>query len=312
MNLNTCKFVVWGAKNRYDTFGHIHEAWLRALRFRYPDRSVQWLDVEDDISNVDFSDTFFITMNTVVAGMPLRQDGFYFVHNTDENVKSYFGDISNYGYMNYGVYTATQNMGDDIRVGPAAYLSMQRHEKYPSMVMPWATDLFPHEIMANKPICVFNLESREINFVGTHYPRVHEPFARACKENGINWKIMGGTTGTRVSIEDNARLVRASYMAPAINDPYHSKVGYLPCRVFKNISYGCMPLTNNIHVQAFFGYRLIHSEDTHRLFYEGKEQLPQIKVDVLHKLMDEVAREHTYLARLDSVLAAVRLVQETR
>jgi hypothetical protein len=97
----------------------------------------------------------------------------------------------------------------------------------------------------------------------------------------------------------------------AIGDRYHGKVGYLQCRLYKTISYGVMPVTNNPYAQSAFKDRLIFNEDTYRLFHDAKEQLPKVKLETLHDLMDEVARNHTYLTKVDGLLNAVRLTQES-
>lgn len=314
VNLNNCNFCLWGFRNKYDTFGHIHEAWYRAMKFKYPERQVLWVDDDSDTTNVDFSNTVFLSVN--VAGMnnlPKRGDCFYVVHNTDDVVKASFGgDLSHYGFMNLGINCAANDQSSNIEVGPDAYLSLQPWEKYTSMVIRWGTDLLPHEVMANKPTAmIYNPESKIINFVGSGYENVQEPFARACQENGILFKRVGSFGGP-VSREENERLVKESHMAPAINVIDHNKVGYIPCRVFKNISYGRMPFTNNKYVQAVFNNRLIFNEDTYQLFYDVKEQLPHTKLELLHTLMDEVAEKHTYVTKIDSLLNAVRITQENR
>jgi len=314
INLNTNRFILWGFHNSYNTFRHIQEAWYRALRFKFPDREVLWLDNQDNLDGIDFSNSLFLTVNVANQKlMPKRKDCFYVCHNTDEMVKEFFGDIGAYDFMNYGVYTLTTNVDNDIKVGHDIYLSLQPHEKYTSTVLYWGTDLLPHEIEANKPLAkVFNQESRELNFVGTIYNNVHGPFKRACLENGINFNALGGYSGgAAVSVEENAWLVRASYMAPAIGDVYHNKVQYFPCRTAKNISYGTFPMTNNIASKKIFP-ELIFNEDTYQLFHDAKAQLPQIKLETLHKLMDEVARNHTYLTKIEGLLEAVRLTQEAR
>jgi hypothetical protein len=165
--------------------------------------------------------------------------------------------------------------------------------------------------MANKPAKVFRDDSKEVNYIGTSVPEL-SPFAMACKENGINFNLIGGFGGSPVSVEENVRLVRGSYIAPAISLAYQNKVGYLPCRVFKAISYGQMCATNNLWANEFFKDRLIYNPDSKALFYDARERLASTAPDVLYDLMDEVAREHTYLNKVDNLLTAARLAQESR
>jgi hypothetical protein len=73
-----------------------------------------------------------------------------------------------------------------------------------------------------------------------------------------------------------------------------------------------MPLTNNRYAQEFFKGRLIFNENTYDIFSDAKRQLPNIELGMLHELMDEVAENHTYLTKIDSLLTAIRLTQEQR
>jgi hypothetical protein len=313
MKVDINKFIVYGFRNSYNTFGHIQEAWYRALKFKFPYDSVSWVDEQTNPRTIDYENALVLTVNVAdLRGLPHRKDIFYVIHNIDDKVKQFFGDISQYSVMNYGMYTSTTQLGDDIEVGFETYLALQPHMPYSSMILRWGTDLFPHEIEENKPTLVFNENSREVNFVGTIYEDVHAPFRQACAENGITFKGLGGSQngGFPISIQENASLVRQSYMAPAIGDLYHTKVGYIPCRTYKNISYGCLPLTNNRHAQDFFKGRLIFNEDTYQLFYDAREQLRNYKLEDLHQLMDEVAANHTYLTKVDSLLKAVQITQE--
>lgn len=56
-----------------------------------------------------------------------------------------------------------------------------------------------------------------------------------------------------VSMEENVRLVQQAYLAPSVQGSQHLKhvdeqgvtKAYIPCRIFKNLSYGALGVTNN-------------------------------------------------------------------
>jgi len=305
MNFQTCKVVIWGFKHSYNTFQHIHAAFYRA--FQHLGRDVKWLDHESDLTGIDFSDTLFITVDVArLAGMPLRRDCFYMVHNLNQKAAQY---LDGFKYMSYGLYVSTTQLSpQDVEVAPDGFVSVAGR----SVIFRWATDLFPDEIEANKPTRAFRDWSHEVNFVGTYYDNVHGPFKKACEENGIKFNAIGGFSGTPpVSIEENIRLVQQSYMAPAIGDIYHSKVGYIPCRTFKNISYGQFGITNNPYVQEFFKGKLIYNADTYKLFYDARDRLPHVTREELYNLMDYVAENHTYLNRIPVLLRGAQMVWES-
>jgi hypothetical protein len=310
MKLENCNFCVWGFKSgAYNSFRHILEAFYRALKFRFPERQVLWLDAHDDISKIDFSNTFFISMEYAVKGMPLRTDCIYAVHNMEARAKEY---TKGFLTINYGLYVNSMELPSNaVELSKDAFFFPQPWDSYDAVVFRWATDLLPHEIMANKPSKVFRDWSRDVNYVGTSVPEL-APFAAACKESGINFKLVGGFGGSPVSVEENVRLVQASYIAPAISLAYQIKVGYMPCRVFKALSYGQMCATNNPWANEIFRGKLIYNWDTRALFYDAREQLSRTTPETLHALMDEVAKNHTYLNKIDNLLDGAKLAQESR
>ncbi len=293
IDLSKQKFCVWGFKNPpYDTFRHIHEAFYRALKFL--GKNVSWLDARDDISGIDFSNTFFITQNNAVmrevGSIPLREDCFYAVHNNIQGGRERFErlDVLPYGVRLAGIPEFDPN-GLSVNI-------------------PWATDLLPHEIEANKPSTVFQSRSKVVNYVGSVWSvnrKEIDAFANACFDNGINFsQVQGG-----VSIEDNVRLIRESYMAPAIVGSGHP-VGYLPCRIFKNISYGQFGVTNSSYVNDLFEGRLVYNSDTYGLFFDARERLAKTPLSELHSLMDYVAKNHTYINRIDTLIHGARMILE--
>ena len=295
IDLSKEKFIVWGFKNGpYDTYKHIQEAFYRALKLT--GKQVLWLDAADDISGIDFSDCFFITQNDVVArevnSMPLRNDCLYAVHNNIQGGKERFVNLD---VVPFGVQLA----------GIPDYVEETR-----SVNFPWATDLLPHEIEKNKPSRVFRSDSKVINYVGSVWEVNRAEislFSQACEVHGISFKnVRGG-----VSIEENVRFIQESYMAPALIGVGHP-FGYIPCRVFKNISYGQMGVTNSPHINDLFDGRLIFNFSPYLLFCDAKEKLPEISLRQLHSLMDLVAQKHTYLNRIESLLKGARILLESK
>jgi hypothetical protein len=182
----------------------------------------------------------------------------------------------------------------------------------PLMEMMWATNLLPKEIKALKPDRVFRSNSQVINWVGSFHSNV-EPFVRACEKNRIAFRVLGGfQTESVVSIEENVRLIRESYLAPALAAPHQLRAGYIPCRVFKNISYGQFGVTNSDVANNLFGNTLVYSHDSGKLFDMARQRLSTVSTAELHNLMDMVAEKHTYLNRIQTILQAVRLALETR
>lgn len=326
-DLNTCRYVVWGMKpenNHYSTHSHVHHAIFRALKHLRPNSL--WLDSGDDLSGINFENTLFISEhNAAKRGIPISSSSFYVVHglNDDPDCRELFQD---YKRLSWNVFHDTSHVYNSrgnpfFEKSPPPPLTDQiwlaeDTPFYPNerhMDFRWATDLLPHEIEANKPKEILGKYSRVIWWVGTQWhvnQKELNEFSRACYENGIEFKCVGAGQNGVVSIEENIRLVRESFFAPAISGSHHLTEGYAPCRIFKNISYGQMGITNSARVnQLFGGDKLIFHPDPYELFYHARATLKDVSIEHLHMLMDEVAQKHTYLNRLENVFKAVRFLE---
>src|ERR1700677_1023166 len=253
-DINSAKWIMWGGRDDRNTFSHIHWAFLRALK--YMGKEAYYLDKNDDLSKYDLSNVMWLSMNCVVKGMPQRDDGFYLIHNIQGDPhQSYFDGLNMVGY---GVHVLSNRYSSDVKeIGPDVYFDATSR----SMMMYWGTDLLPHEIEANKPTRVFNSESRVCNYIGSvdgNKNKAIDDFARACKENGIQYQGYGGyNNGRVVSIEEHIQLIKDSYMAPAFQGQDQVAQGYVSCRIMKNLSYGQMPPIHSAYINDLFGGRLI-------------------------------------------------------
>ena len=327
------QYVVWGFKNFYHTHSHIHEAFYRALKFMGKD--ALWLDEGDDVSRIDFSDTFFITEHVAARSIPLDASSYYVVHGglSDDYIRA---KLFGYKTLTWNVYhdvshscgsmgillknwnPNTPKLTEKIWIDEDAPLyPRERH-----MDFRWATDLTPPEIEANKiGARLLNTDSRVINWVGTFW-HVNEKeiaeFRRACNESGVDFRHYGagqadgdGHLGQQkvVSITKNISLVRESYFGPAIVGSHHLTEGYAPCRIFKNISYGQFGVTNSSRVNTIFKSKLIYNPDPYQLFFQAREELSTMPIERLYALMDEVASKHTYVNRINSIFKAIEIMK---
>lgn len=289
------KVFIWGHKLHTHTHSYVHYGFYKA--FVHLGFKTFWLDNEDDLSNYDFSKSLFITEGQVDDKMPIRADSFYIVHNC-RNGQKYTNTIKSKHYINL-------------------YQYHDLYEKYPtqldqlvfadfntgSIAIPWATDLLPNEIEANKLKIKNMCKKRKLWWIGSigggwagNIDQL-KPFIKACTENNIEFiqKI-------NVSSEENALLIQESFLAPAIVGGWQFEHDYVPCRVFKNISYGCTVMTNSKKAHELFEQRLIYNADTYQLFYDSLKSNTALSEDNILYLMDLVKNKHTYINRINTLL----------
>lgn len=327
IDLESCKFLVWGYKRVYHTHSHIHEGFYRALKLS--GKQVDWMDETYDLKNYDMTNTLVITNHDClyegdywpwseprISKLPIKDDCFYVVHGLNdhqETRKIFKGkNIS----VSWNVYNDnSKKLGDLVGIPLTECIFLAEDTPfYPSqkhIEFRWATDLVPEEIEKNKPEQMLSLIDKNIYWVGSvwHVNAVElGEFIRACKEDGVEFIHKGAGQKGVIGIDENIALVRSSYMAPAISGSHHLTEGYAPCRIFKNISYGQFGITNNKRVNDIFGGKLIYNPDAYKLYYEAKERLASMSVEELYTLMDEVANKHTYLNRISSVIEAIKMI----
>lgn len=287
------RVVAWGHPLHSNTFSYIHSTFLKA--FKSLGYETHWLTNDSDVSNIDFSNSLFFTEGQVDAKIPLRHDCRYVLHNCrfDRYPVGCFLKLQTY-YQNDPLTVEMQYAGE--KLGPGVFYNNKQNMLYQS----WGTDLLPHEIdldFVNKP------RQKICHWVGTIGGQLYgnekelAPFQKACSDNGVEFKHHPPNT---TSIEDSFRLVQESCIAPAIHGTYQSMYGYVACRVFKNISYGHMGVTNCRAAQELFDGQLIFNSNTYQLFSDAQAAIND--KDRVRKLMVFVKDKHTYLNRIDNIL----------
>jgi hypothetical protein len=295
------KAILWGHKLHSHTHSYIHNAFV--IAFKAMGYETYWFDDSDDVSNFDFSNSLFITEGQVDKNIPIREDCFYVLHNCYEEKYKQLFDKNR--CMALQVYTDSVLQCNFDKIDDCIYYDIPGKCLY----MPWATDLLPHEIEANKPRFPFNKNSRIINWIGTvgagEFGNIDqiEPFKMACEENE---KVFYQTSGR--SVQNNIQLIQESYIAPTIVGEWQHKVGYIPCRIFKNISYGQFGLTNSPRIYEVFQHKIVYNNDTYQLFYDAEAYVKNMQLSELCELIDFVKNKHTYINRINTILDFIEKV----
>lgn len=298
------KVIIWGHKLHSHTHSYIHNGFFRA--FNYLGYRTLWLDSADDVSKIDTSNALYITEGQVDKGLPIHADSFYVLHNCDSS-KPQYKDLKAYGnYCFIQVYVdSCLRLKNTENWGPCIYASFIDRVLY----MPWATDLLPYEIEENKHKVQTIKKEQAIYWIGSlgggTFGNENEitPFVNACKSKGIKFQPYLQTK----SVDDNIQLIQKSYLAPAIQGTWQVEQGYVPCRIFKNISYGAFGLTNSYRIYELFNKKIIYNSDTYQLFFDGVKKLTEsnFKNDLL-ELMDFVKDNHTYINRINTLLEFIK------
>jgi hypothetical protein len=293
------KIIIWGHKLHSHTHSYIHNGFY--IAFKHLGYNTYWFDNLDDVDDFNFDNCLFITEGQVDKYIPINNTSTYILHNCDND--KYSNIIKKY----------------NLQVITKRDLDLYNYKKLDNefafyeknlLIFCWATDLLPDEIDKNIDLVKnYKIKSKnELNFVGMPlYP--WDEVKLWCENNGITYNSYGGFNNNNKSIEENVKLIQDSIIAPAIQESWQVENGYIPCRIFKNISYGKMGITNNKFVNDFiFDGKLIYDTDIHKLMDKAIEfnSSPEYK-DTLIRLMELIRDKHTYINRVNAILEFLKL-----
>lgn len=296
--------VIWGHKLHSHTHSYVHEAFYRT--FNYLGYKTLWLDNNDSLAGVDFSASLFITEGQVDQKIPLRDDAFYILHNCDWG--KYKNLLEKNRVLKLQVYTNRCRTPECITFAP--YVLFNPREQ--CLYMPWATDLLPYEIDQVKERMKKNRAlNKVVVFIGTlgygvfgNIPEC-KPFFEAADQKGIPAKHF-----VDVDPRKAQDIIEHAFIAPAIQGSWQCREGYIPCRIFKNISYGKLGVTNCPVVYDLFNHKIVFDTDTKKLFKKALKRMDTITLQEQFDLMNFVRDHHTYINRIEHLFKAISLIKK--
>jgi hypothetical protein len=306
--INLKQVVIWGHLLHSHTHSYIHNAFY--IAFRNMGFTTYWFDDNTDVSGIDFGNSLFITEHNVDKKIPKMNDCLYFVHFLEQDnyqgvnkeclidLKCAFRDMKRdsekYGEINYVPVTKKR---------VEFFASIQSQLTYYTL---WGTDLLPNEIDEN----IKNLDEirkkRTGNFFFVGQPtRPWMIVQNICYSNKIPFIRYGATfnkdSEKNMTIEQNVSFIQQTIMAPAFQSDEQVKDIYIPCRIFKNISYGRMSATNNPLVYKLFSEKIVYDSDISVCINKLNHFENNYNKNIVKQLMEYVRDNHTFVQRIESL-----------
>lgn len=297
------KFVIWGYPLHSHTHSYIHYGFFKALKSLGYD--VRWFD--DIIVNEDFENCIFITESNCKKNIPIIKSSKYFIHNFCGGFEKQ-SLIEHDNVYNLLVYHEEYNFPNNLQ-------SLDDYSWYDpetkNIMIMWGTDLLPEEIDNTQPV-LYDKSKSDVNFIGTIQGENSVKFAHICADHGKNFYNCGGYTGSPQSeinqFYDNKNSIdtlRNSYLSFDIRESQHLRNGYVPCRVFKNISYGMWTGTNSTKIKKFFNGHLTVESNLNILYDYLVKEHSDCGKDKIRSAMNYIKENHTYLNRINSILSVL-------
>jgi len=284
------RVVLWGFARGLDSMRHIYRSFQQALG--RAGIATLWLDDRpeyraelgpgDLVFAVDVGSRY---LGSAVPGAD------YVLHNIVPGDPVWDG-LDEWRALRLQVYTS------DAEQWGEAWGPVRRYDRAGRILFqPWGTNLPPDGFLPP----VFNADARTAPFVGAVWSggqgnaETIDQLRSVLAARGLELLYL-----THVSDEENAAAVRAGRIAPAFAGAWQAEHDYLPCRVFKNVSYGALALTNVPKFRQLFDGRHVFGRTLEEVV-DRTLALPEREYLELVRAQQEVVVGYTYEAALAAI-----------
>jgi hypothetical protein len=298
------RIIIWGLRRKYNTFRYIYKAFYEtAKKIGY---EVLWL--EDSKNNIKYIKPGDLILTADPVGkmvpekfkfedynLPVRDDIYYCLHNVKDVFKN---KLCKNNYINLEVYREGNFFSKNTeKWGPVTYFDKETK----TLHQPWGTDLLANEF--RKP--VFN-KNKFVFWVGSiwndkqNHGNISEiaELKETLKKNKLYF-----IHARFVPNFINMLLVRLSRIAPAIAGKTQVEENYMPCRMFKNISYGQLGITNVKRFKDILGDSFIEGDSIEKII---ENALSLSKEEYIKKTaaQQEIIKKYTYKESIENIFKA--------
>jgi hypothetical protein len=238
------RIVIWGLKSVRHTHRYIHDAFY--VNFQRLGYDVLWLDDQSDSPSLIRKNDVIFVADVARQYLPARTDIRYVLHNISPEELSIEKN-----YLQLQVYTGSA-IGDAIDFPWIKWDSGKR-----ILFQPWGIPTLQTEWLApaTRPGkveywvgSIWNNPSNQGN-----EPAINE-YKSSLKKQNLNFKQIGGPSfllPRGISEESASWKVNRSPIGAAVVGEWQMSNNYIPCRLFKNIASGAIPVSNGNFSEVF-------------------------------------------------------------
>lgn len=287
------RLVVWGGLSNLDSFRHINRHYFEAARKLGIDSN--WCDDKYyNMDNLTPGTTVFVA-DVYARELGAARPGVnYVIHNFDSShILCQTADPKQLLRLQVWTHDAFGEEWDKCR---------QFSVEDGILFQPWGTNLLAEEFL--EP--VFNPFSREAVFVGAVWSELTQygelgneqtikTLIEIFKYHGVSLKLL-----THISDQENVNAVRAARLAPAIAGGWQTDHGYLPCRCFKNASYGAAMFTNVPAINNLFKDACVAADSAPGLVDKMLSMKQREYIDLVMS-QQRIAARYTYRESIQAI-----------
>jgi hypothetical protein len=233
--------TIWGLKNKRNSFRFINKSFYE--NFTKLGYETKWVD--DSAKNQDIQSDLFFVCGVASKYIKFHKHSNYILHNVDLNSIDVDTIQKNrINYLNLQVFT-NDATGETLENGNIIY-----NRESNTLFQPWGTPLSTSEwhdyVPKNKSKMEFWVGAIWNNQQNQGNKATMEIYKNLLRSFGVTLKKRGGSRININGLSDskNSQLVRKSRFGATIVGEWQRNAAYIPCRLFKNISFGIAPISN--------------------------------------------------------------------
>ncbi len=249
--LENCKIVIWGLLNTRHSHRYIHQGFYDS--FRRLGLDVHWVSDTSKNTSVVNKNSLVIAAGMSSKYLPLRDDIYYVLHNFDSSVSSNL-----LKYINLQVIATGANgvkIDDSISLWDKDSRTLYQPWGLPEDPEQWLT---PSKSLGKTEYWVGAVWNNALNQGNLSEIAIYR---KALMKRNIRFKRVGGTRSLTINGHSSTsafRLINESPLGAAIVGNWQKINGYIPCRAFKNIAAGGIPISNS-DLRHVFGESYIYA-----------------------------------------------------
>lgn len=291
------KFIAFGCKDKNSTHSYIHYAYQKA--FESLGWESYWID-NDEAHIVDFSGAIVLTLGGSDRNIPIRKDCKYILHNCE--IMHYSSVIDNSLILQ--VFSKDVFARDVEKIDDCIYYQKDKNFGASVLYQPWATDLIPSEIEERTNLN-FSMD-RKVLWVGSIWNSARQGNTEEISKLRLALEKRGLILEkAEADYHNNKDIINKSFISPSVQGAWQCDVGYIPCRIFKNISYGEFGITNSKWVHELFKGQLVFDEDIDNMVEMSISKKESITLEEINSQIRLVKEKHTYINRIQNILKVI-------
>jgi hypothetical protein len=260
-------FVIWGFRDMSHTHGYIHANFYRVLKRNHA--TVHWLDdTPQNLSKIP-NGSIVLTVNIACNYLIPTPKNMYIAHNCHDSETFKEFRKNHPDRMIDWTFTQSGSVGTRASDGSIALFNIDTRV----LSQPYGTPFSTREF---KPFSDRDIRSQSIeNHIGSVW---NDEMGRGNAEDieelsavlhpyGIKLRRveLGKLARTQIGQMLEKRLIKESAIGISVHSKFQVSNGYLACRLFKSVSLGRVPVTNQTSFRSIFGENMVGDVDINNI-----------------------------------------------